>query len=135
MNIDIDINSELLPEVLPNIDWPKLREAVRAFNWELSFGPLQTGYWENVEPLEHFKWKGQMDALRYIRNVVYSMPTLYYDWDFDTLVTKDPWEDQNNWVKEDDPDYPDDEMRYIGPQEFYEMDPTELLPKDIRSLL
>ena len=121
-----------LDALVPEVDWPKFREAVRAATWELFWGPLEEGYWTEVEPLEHYKWNGWMDALDYISEELNKIPTLYLDADFDEYTTVDPWENEDNWVEEDDPDYPDDEYRYIGPQDYYTVEPRQLLPQDLK---
>lgn len=110
------------------VSWGKFNEAVRAARWELIWGPMERGYWENVEPLEHYKWTGWSEAIEYIEETVNSLPTLWWDTDFEEFTYGDPWENEDNWVKEDDPDYPDDEKRYIGPQDYYEVSPRDLLP-------
>lgn len=83
----------------PEIDWDLFEDIDRALNWELWHGPLPANYWTEVEPLDHYEWKGYVQAEKDIREVLDDLPhRLYYDSDAEFVTEMNPEDDPSNWV-------------------------------------
>jgi hypothetical protein len=116
----------------PHFQWDRLEEINRALNWELHFGPLEPGYWVAIEPLDHYEWHGGAQALTDIQEMMNNLPvTLFYDLDFGEFAGEThPYNEDHNWEEIDD------ELTYIGPQEYLEVVVLDLvLYKEVRRLL
>ena len=93
--------------------WDRFKECVRATNAELWYGPLGPDYWTEVDPLEHYEWRGFPQALDDIREMLEDLPsTIYVDEDDEIIGELDPYENPNNW--EDDPEREGEYLRSVG---------------------
>lgn len=121
--------SRQIQELFPDFPWDKLKEANRALNAELWQGPLEKGYWKDIDPLDHYEWNGWQQACRDIEDMLSMLPNeLYWDADFDSLLIDDPYENPDNWEEVSG----QDEMDYMGPQDYYVIPVAEyILSKEV----
>ena len=104
-------------QMFPDIDWARFFEADQALNWELWHGVLPSDYWTDVEPLEHYKWRGCEQAEHDIRELLADLPeVLYYDEDADFLSEHNPYDDNENYTEDGE---------YVGPENVTAVDPRK----------
>ncbi len=122
-----------LQELYPDLQWKKLAEADRSLNWELIFGPQESGYWTTVDPLDHYEWRGVQQTLADIQEMIDALPTsLFYDLDFGEFIgEEDPYQMNSNWEENED-----GELNYMGPWEYSEVALVDvLLSNEVRRIL
>ena len=114
--------------------WDRFKECVRATNAELWNGPLGSDYWTEVDPLEHYEWRGFQKALDGIREMLEDLPsTIYVDEDNEIIGELDPYVNPNYW--EDDPER-EGEYLYYGPWDYSAVNVAEiLLPREVYTLI
>lgn len=106
------------------IDWELVADLDRAINWELWHGTLPDGYWSEVEPLEHYVWRGFEQAMEDLRAALDSLPGEVYVDDEDWVYVSNPFDDEFYWViLEDDEDA---EPTYTGPEIVTAVNPAEI---------
>lgn len=118
---------ELVKATFPNIDYLKFEDIDRAVNWELWHGPLQEewNYWNEVEPLEHYKFTTFDQACKDLVEILSDLPAeIWIDEDADCILTSDPSEDEANWIIDPDGEVCD---HYIGPDNITVADPRQIL--------
>ena len=101
MGIKINRDEQIiqqLRELFPDVEWDKLEEADRALNWDLYWGPLPYDYWTEAEPLEHYEWRGQIQAMKDIPEMLDPLPPeIWWDAWTDCIEISDPeLNDDNN---------------------------------------
>lgn len=94
---------EMIQDSYPDVDWARFFEADQALNWELWHGPLPSEYWTDVEPLEHYTWKGCERAENDIREMLDGLPAeLFYNVDAEFISERMPEdEDYSEWSRVD----------------------------------
>jgi len=103
-NNEVEI-AKAVQEMYPDIDWPRFEEINRSLNWELWYGPLPEDYWTVAEPLEHYKWQGYMKAEDDLREILEPVNyDLWYDEDSGVVTDKNPEDDENNWIHDEESD-------------------------------
>ena len=103
----------LIKSNFPTIDWNKFEEADRALNYELWYGPLPSGYWTEVDPLEYYVWSGFDKACDDIIEILSDLPNfVYYEDGCEYLLLENPENVQDFWNEET--------LEYLGP-EFYKI--------------
>ena len=116
--------TELIEEYHPDFNWDRTKDIIRAVRWELYMGPQEDGYWTEVEPLEHYKWKSYLQAEEDLVVALDELPYSMYLCDDLYLALDEPDSDMNNWDVEE----VEDEWVYVGPETYSEIIvPLELL--------
>lgn len=91
--------ADAIKEAYSDINWDRFEDIDRALNWELYNGPLPSNYWTEVEPLDHYEWKGFIQAERDIVEILDPLPAeLYYDESAGFVTSKNPEDDDENWL-------------------------------------
>lgn len=121
-------------ERFPDFEWDKFFEIDRALNAELWYGPLPTGYWSEVDPLEYYEWVNFQQGMEDLRDMLTSIPgEMYWDNDFEGLLNNNPYNDEGNWQSSEDCE---DEMDYLGPWEYFKINTDqELLSKEVWKII
>ena len=118
----MDNKIQAIKAAYPDVDWNKFFEADRALNWELWHGPLPSNYWIEVEPLEHYEWKGFLQAVKDIQEMLSSIPhEVYWDCDGDWFAETNPDNIDDYWEE-----FVDGEWVYTGP-DFELIEPAKIL--------
>lgn len=129
--LDTEINIKNVMETFPKFNWDRFFDIDRALNWELWHGPLPDDYWTEVEPLDHYVWRGIETAADDLRDMLGELPgTLWRDVDGDCIADTDPWEFEDYWAFDEDDE--DAEPIWVG-GEWQEFSPRDLLYKEVRS--
>ena len=93
---------ELIKDAYP-VDWKRFQDADRALNWEYYNGPMPEGYWDDVEHLEHYEWRGYKRAVADIREMLDDLPEeLFINTDAEYISEQIPEdEDFSEWARID----------------------------------
>jgi hypothetical protein len=85
----IDIEAQQWIRDNYNIDWNKFDEIVKAASYELYYGPMEPGYWDNVDPLNFYKWSNWNKAINDIRDMMENLPvSIFYNYYDDSFVAE-----------------------------------------------
>lgn len=113
---------QIIKETFPDIDWDKFEDIDRALNWELWNGPLPENYWTEVEPLEHYEWKGWVKACNDIEKILSPLPwTAWWDGESDCIDLISPDDNEMYWSDEETVDGVFFASDWIGPESFEEI--------------
>jgi len=95
----IDIEAQQWIRDNYNIDWNKFDEIVKAASYELYYGPMEPGYWDNVDPLNFYKWSNWNKAINDIRDMMEELPvSIFYNYYDDSFVAGIDDQEIDDWM-------------------------------------
>ena len=95
-----DKMAKAIKEAYPDINWLRFEDIDRSLNFDLWYGTASEYFGEDkAEPLEHYEWKGYVQAETDIRELLEPLPDeMWWDGDCEQLTDKDPNDDEYNWL-------------------------------------